>query len=288
MFLELPCSTALWPLCIHMNVASMYDILRSSVVWPLSHTDITVPLVVFSSQWLQIELQYGVSKRKFEVVHRPQVGSGCLLVAIIGWRGFACESSNLFGDSNSDFEHVCVAAIKFLIFSVFPSSTTKLSLVVRVITRSVLNHQLVCGVLINIFKTTQHRLPNKNAHEILFADVTRCVFLVGWDLFYLLAVSYESLLLDLFELRSKVSILTCPPSQGSPVSCFMVYDVFQIAESIFTSPLWVHKQILSLPPTLQIVPWMFFSTTIFHLGFYCVIYKAQFGALSYSDVMVVA
>ncbi|KAL0669601.1 hypothetical protein Bca4012_032305 [Brassica carinata] len=244
--LELACSTALWSLCIHI---------RSSAVWPLFHMDVTVPVVVIPSQWLQIGLQWGVFKPKVEVVHSPQTGSGCLLVAIICWRGIACESSNVLGDSNSAFQHVCAAAINFLIYSVFPSLSTKFSLVVWVLTRS-LNHQLVCGVLINILKTTQHRLPNKSAREILFADVTRCVFQVGfWDIFYLLAVSYESLLLDLFELR----------------------------KSIFTSPLWDHKQILSLPPALQIVPWTFYSATLFHLGFNCVIYKAQFGVL---DVLV--
>ncbi|KAG2246259.1 hypothetical protein Bca52824_085887 [Brassica carinata] len=204
--------------------------------------DVTVPLVVFPSHWLQIELHWRVSKRKVEVLYSPQVGSGCLFMAIICWREIACESSNLLEYSNSTFQHVCAAAINFLIFSVFPSSSTKFSLVVWVLTRSP-NHQLVCGVLISIFTTIQHRLPTKNAREILFADVTRCVFQVG---------SYEM----------------------SPVSCFRVSRVFQIAESIFTSPLWVHKQILSLPPTLQIVPWSFFSATIFHLGFYCVIYNA--------------
>ncbi|KAF3580927.1 hypothetical protein DY000_02035464 [Brassica cretica] len=53
--LELACSTALWSLCIHI---------RSSAVWPLFHMDVTVPVVVIPSQWLQIGLQWGVFKRK--------------------------------------------------------------------------------------------------------------------------------------------------------------------------------------------------------------------------------
>ncbi|CAN6802673.1 unnamed protein product [Brassica oleracea] len=123
--LELACSTALWSLCIHI---------RSSAVWPLFHMDVTVPVVVIPSQWLQIGLQWGVFKPKVEVVHSPQTGSGCLLVAIICWRGIACESSNVLGDSNSAFQHVCAAAINFLIYSVFPSLSTKFSLVVWVLT----------------------------------------------------------------------------------------------------------------------------------------------------------
>ena len=130
--------------------------------------DVTVPLVVFPSHWLQIELHWRVSKRKVEVLYSPQVGSGCLFMAIICWREIACGSSNLLEYSNSTFPHVCAAAINFLIFSVFPSSSTKFSLVVWVLTRSP-NHQLVCGVLINIFTTIQHRLPTKNAEPVLEA-----------------------------------------------------------------------------------------------------------------------
>ncbi|KAG5411908.1 hypothetical protein IGI04_008227 [Brassica rapa subsp. trilocularis] len=258
-FIELPCSPALWSLCIHVNFVSMYDILRSSAVWPLSHIGVKVSSKVFPSLGLQTELRWGVSKRKVKFVHSPQAGLGCIFMLIICWSDIACESSN------SAFQHAFKAATCLLTFSVLLSSSTKFSMVVRAITRSV-GRELICGVIRNVFKSTQRQLPKKNAREILFANVRGCIYL--------------------FELRSTVSILTCPPSQVSPVSCFMVYDVFQIAESTFTSPLWVHNQILSLPPTFHIVPWTSFSTTIFHLGFYCVIYKARCGALSYSDVMV--
>ncbi|KAL0657193.1 hypothetical protein Bca4012_077777 [Brassica carinata] len=140
-FLELPRSTALWPLCIHMNVIS-YGILRSSAVWPLSHMDVTVPLVVFPSQWLQMELQWGVSKSKVEGLHSPKT------------------------------------ATYFLTLSVLPSASTTFSVVVWDISRSV-GRELICGVVINIFKSTQRQLPNKNARKILFDNVTRCTFLVG-------------------------------------------------------------------------------------------------------------
>ncbi|CAN7045203.1 unnamed protein product, partial [Brassica rapa subsp. trilocularis] len=151
-FIELPCSPALWSLCIHVNFVSMYDILRSSAVWPLSHIGVKVSSKVFPSLGLQTELRWGVSKRKVKFVHSPQAAT-CLLT-----------------------------------FSVLLSSSTKFSMVVRAITRSV-GRELICGVIRNVFKSTQRQLPKKNAREILFANVRGCIYL--------------------FELRSTVSILTC-------------------------------------------------------------------------------
>ncbi|CAF1721864.1 unnamed protein product [Brassica napus] len=195
-FLELQRSTPLWTLCIHLNVLSIYDILRSSAVWPLSHVDVTVPLVVFPSQWLQIELQWGVSKRKVEVVHSPRTDLGCIFVALICWGDFSCESRNLWEYSNSDFQRVCEAATYFpvvkQIFSVLPSSRTKFSMVVWAMTRSV-GHKLICGVGLNIFKSTHRPLPNKNNRKIFLDDVTRCTFYEGWDLIHSVEVSSENL-----------------------------------------------------------------------------------------------
>lgn len=136
-----------------------------------------------SFQWLQVELQWGVSKRKVKVVHRlvvhsPQTGLGCIFMAIICWNCISCESSYLLEySSNSAYQHVCEAAT--YLFSFLPSPCNNFSLVVWAITRSV-DRKLICGVMINIFKSTQHKLPNKNAHEILFdGDVTRCTFQLG-------------------------------------------------------------------------------------------------------------
>ncbi|KAF3554770.1 hypothetical protein F2Q69_00017511 [Brassica cretica] len=153
-FIELPRSTALWTLCIHMNVVSLYGILRSSVLWPLSHMVVTVPLGVFPSQWLQMELQWGISNGKVEVLHNPQTGLGCIFLATLCWSNIACESSNLGEYSNSAFQHVCEAATCFLTLSVLPSASTKVSMIVWVITRSV-GRELICGVMLHIFKSTQ-------------------------------------------------------------------------------------------------------------------------------------
>ncbi|KAF3499423.1 hypothetical protein F2Q69_00040924 [Brassica cretica] len=195
-FLELQRSTPLWTLCIHLNFVSIYDILRSSAVWPLSHMDVTVPLVVFPSQWLQIELQWGVSKRKVEVVHSPRTGLGCIFVALICWSDFSCDSRNLWEYSNSDYQRVCEAATYFPVvkqlFSVLPSSRTKFSMVVWAMTRSV-GHKLICGVGLNIFKSTHRPLPNKNTRKNFLDDVTRCTFYEGWDLIHSVEVSSENL-----------------------------------------------------------------------------------------------
>ncbi|CAN7045891.1 unnamed protein product, partial [Brassica rapa subsp. trilocularis] len=200
-FLELQRSTPLWTLCIHFNVVSIYGILRSSAVWPLSHMDVTVPLVVFPSQWPQIELQWGVSKRKVEVVHTPHTGLGCIFVALICWSDFSCESRNLGEYPNSDFQRgLCEAATYFpVVKQIFsPSSRTKFSMVMWAMTRSV-GHKLICGVVLKIFKSTHRLLPNKNTRNIFLNDVTRCTFYVGWDLIHSVEVSSENL-----DLRDKV------------------------------------------------------------------------------------
>ncbi|KAG5409827.1 hypothetical protein IGI04_006146 [Brassica rapa subsp. trilocularis] len=199
-FLELQRSIPLWTLCIHFNVVSIYGILRSSAVWPLSHMDVTVPLVVFPSQWPQIELQWGVSKRKVEVVHSPHTGLGCIFVALICWSDFSCESRNLGEYPNSDFQRVCEAATYFpVVKQIFsPSSRTKFSMVMWAMTRSV-GHKLICGVVLKIFKSTHRLLPNKNTRNIFLNDVTRCTFYVGWDLIHSVEVSSENL-----DLRDKV------------------------------------------------------------------------------------
>lgn len=176
--LGLPRSTASWSLCIHMNIVYLYGILRSSAVWPLSHVDVTVPLAILPSQWLQMELQWGVSKKKVEVLHSSHTGLGCIFMAIICWNNIACESSNLWESSNSAFQHACKAATYFLTLSVLPSASTKFSMVMWTMTRSV-GRELICGVMINVFKSRQ-QLPYKSICKILFHDVTRCAFLVGW------------------------------------------------------------------------------------------------------------
>ncbi|KAH0875006.1 hypothetical protein HID58_072368 [Brassica napus] len=158
--------------------------------------DVTVPLVVFPSQWLQIELQWGVSKRKVEVVHSPRTGLGCIFVALICWSDFSCDSRNLWEYSNSDYQRVCEAATYFPVvkqlFSVLPSSRTKFSMVVWAMTRSV-GHKLICGVGLNIFKSTHRPLPNKNTRKNFLDDVTRCTFYEGWDLIHSVEVSSENL-----------------------------------------------------------------------------------------------
>ncbi|CAN7013862.1 unnamed protein product, partial [Brassica rapa subsp. trilocularis] len=134
-----------------MTITSTYGIVWSSAVWSLSHMAVTIPYVVFPFKWLQVELQLEVSKRKVKVVHSPQT------------------------------------ATYFPIFSTLPSSSTKFSRVVWAITRSV-GRELICGVMINIFRSTQHHLPKKNARQILFDYVTGCTFHVGWGYFWIIAV----------------------------------------------------------------------------------------------------
>ncbi|KAL0693863.1 hypothetical protein Bca4012_061043 [Brassica carinata] len=128
-----------------------------------------------------------VSKRKVEVVHSPQIGLGCMFMAIICGNGISCKSSNLLEYStNSAFQHVCEAATYFPIFYVLPSSSAKFSLVVWALTRSV-DRKLICGVMINIPKSTQRQLRNMNAHEILYdflMKVLNCGAVVLQDMCY--------------------------------------------------------------------------------------------------------
>ncbi|CAN7061194.1 unnamed protein product, partial [Brassica rapa subsp. trilocularis] len=156
-----------------MTITSTYGIVWSSAVWSLSHMAVTIPYVVFPFKWLQVELQLEVSKRKVKVVHSPQT------------------------------------ATYFPIFSTLPSSSTKFSRVVWAITRSV-GRELICGVMINIFRSTQHHLPKKNARQILFDYVTGCTFHVGWVLIHSVLVSYESL-----ELRGEKNC-SCPSERRVP------------------------------------------------------------------------
>ncbi|KAG5406867.1 hypothetical protein IGI04_012986 [Brassica rapa subsp. trilocularis] len=192
-----------------MTITSTYGIVWSSAVWSLSHMAVTIPYVVFPFKWLQVELQLEVSKRKVKVVHSPQTGLGRIFIAIICWFDIACESSNLWECSNSAFQHVGEGATYFPIFSTLPSSSTKFSRVVWAITRSV-GRELICGVMINIFRSTQHHLPKKNARQILFDYVTGCTFHVGWVLIHSVLVSYESL-----ELRGEKNC-SCPSERRVP------------------------------------------------------------------------
>nr|VDD29418.1 unnamed protein product [Brassica oleracea] len=65
-------------------------------------------------------------------------------------------------------------------------------MVVWAMTRSV-GHKLICGVGLNIFKSTHRPLPNKNNRKIFLDDVTRCTFYEGWDLIHSVEVSSENL-----------------------------------------------------------------------------------------------
>ncbi|CAN7086746.1 unnamed protein product, partial [Brassica oleracea var. botrytis] len=65
-------------------------------------------------------------------------------------------------------------------------------MVVWAMTRSV-GHKLICGVGLNIFKSTHRPLPNKNTRKNFLDDVTRCTFYEGWDLIHSVEVSSENL-----------------------------------------------------------------------------------------------
>ncbi|CAN6998341.1 unnamed protein product, partial [Brassica oleracea var. botrytis] len=222
-FLELPRSTALWPLCIHMNVISSYDILRSSAVWPLSNVDVTVPLIVFPSQWLQMELQWGVSKSKVEGLHSPQT-----------------------------------AAYFLTLKTEARKASTTFSMVVWDISRSV-GRELICGVMINIFKSTQRQLPNKNARKILFDNVTRCTFLVGWDLIHSIVVSYESLELH-DEENCRYPYERLMPARGY----FWLLTI--VDKGSFPCSPWIHKPLSSKSTTMSFV---FCPTTSIQAACYC-------------------
>ncbi|KAF2579745.1 hypothetical protein F2Q70_00007545 [Brassica cretica] len=113
------------------KTVTFIELPRSTALWTL----------FFPSQWLQMELQWGISNGKVEVLHNPQTGLGCIFLATLCWSNIACESSNLGEYSNSAFQHVCEAATCFLTLSVLPSASTKVSMIVWVITRSVVSYE---------------------------------------------------------------------------------------------------------------------------------------------------
>ncbi|KAH0897708.1 hypothetical protein HID58_047276 [Brassica napus] len=131
-------------------------------------------------------------------------------------------------------------------------------MVVWDISRSV-GRELICGVMINIFKSTQRQLPNKNARKILFDNVTRCTFLVGWDLIHSIVVSYESLELHDDE-NCRYPYERLMPARG--YFCLLTI----VDKGSFPCSPWIHKPLSSKSTTMSFV---FCPTTSIQAACYC-------------------
>ncbi|KAF3595327.1 hypothetical protein DY000_02024326 [Brassica cretica] len=131
-------------------------------------------------------------------------------------------------------------------------------MVVWDISRSV-GRELICGVMINIFKSTQRQLPNKNARKILFDNVTRCTFLVGWDLIHSIVVSYESLELH-DEENCRYPYERLMPARGY----FWLLTI--VDKGSFPCSPWIHKPLSSKSTTMSFV---FCPTTSIQAACYC-------------------